>query len=79
MSDSLSRQVGEEGAEEGGHEWVLQESHVLVRAGGVKLQTGKCREQIGEEIYLEQIKEEIHLWKTIFSSFDHFTFTYSFL
>ena len=66
MSYSLSRQGGEEGAQEGAHEGVLQESHVLVRAGGVKLQTGKCREQIGEEIYLEQIKEEIHLWNIIF-------------
>ena len=54
ISNSLSRQVGEEGAEEGADEWVLQESHVLVRAGGVQLQTGKCRDQTGEEI---------HLWK----------------
>ena len=52
MSNSLSRQVGDEGAEEGGNEGVLQESHVLVRAGGVQLQTGKCRDQIGEEIHL---------------------------
>ena len=35
MSNSLTRQVGEEGAEEGGDEGVLQERHVLVRAGGV--------------------------------------------
>ena len=55
MSNSLSRQVGEEGAEEGAHEGVLQESHVLVRAGGVQLQTGKCRDQIGEEIHLWNI------------------------
>ena len=52
MSNSLSRQVGEEGAEEGSNEGVLQESHVLVRAGGVQLQTGKCRDQTGEEIHL---------------------------
>ena len=52
MSYSLSRQGGEEGAQEGAHEGVLQESHVLVRAGGVQLQTGKCRDQTGEEIHL---------------------------
>ena len=45
MSDSLEPQVGEEGAEEGAHEGVLQESHVLVRAGGVQ-QRGNCRDQI---------------------------------
>ena len=55
MPDSLSRQVGEEGAEEGSNEGVLEESHVLVRAGGVQLQTGKCRDQIGEEIHLWNI------------------------
>ena len=66
MSHSLSRQGGEEGAEEGAHEGVLQEGHVLVRAGGVQLQAGKSGEQIGEEIHLEQIREEIHLWNNIF-------------
>ena len=55
MSNSLSRQVGEEGAEEGTNEWVLEERHVLVRAGGVQLQTGKCRDQTGEEIHLWNI------------------------
>ena len=55
MSNSLSRQVGEEGAEKGANEGSLQESHVLVRAGGVQLQTGKCRDQIGEEIHLWNI------------------------
>ena len=54
MSNSLSRQVGEEGTEKGAYEGVVEESHVLVRAGGVQLQTGKCRDQTGEEI---------HLWK----------------
>ena len=53
MSNSLSPQVGEEGAEEGAHERVLQESHVMERVGGVQ-QTENCR---------DQIKEEIHLWK----------------
>ena len=52
MSNSLSRQGADEGAEEGANEGVLQESHVLVRAGGVQLQTGKCRDQTGEEIHL---------------------------
>ena len=52
MPDSLSRQVGEEGAEEGANEGVLQESHVLVRAGGVQHQAGNCTEQIGWEIHL---------------------------
>ena len=55
MSDSLSPQVGEEGAEEGAHEGVLQESHVMERVGGVQ-QRGNCRGQLGEEI---------HLWKII--------------
>ena len=64
MPYSLSRQVGEESAEEGANEGVLQESHVLVRAGGVQ-QTGNCRDQIGEKI---------HLWNILFLSFDHFTF-----
>ena len=36
MSNSLSPQVGEEGAEEGAHERVLQESHVMERVGGVQ-------------------------------------------
>ena len=51
-SNSLSRQGGDEGAEEGANEGVLQERHVLVLAGGVQLQTGNCREQIGYEIHL---------------------------
>ena len=51
MLNSLSRQVGEEGAEEGAHEGVLQESHVMERVGGVQ-QTGNCRDQIGEKIHL---------------------------
>ena len=51
MSDSLSPQVGEEGAEEGAHEGVLQESHVMQRVGGVQ-QSGNCGDQIGEEIHL---------------------------
>ena len=50
MSDSLSPQVGEEGAEEGAHECVLQESHVMQRVGGVQ-QTGKCWGQFGQEIH----------------------------
>ena len=54
MSDSLSPQVGEEGAEEGAHEGVLQESHVMERVGGVQ-QTGNCRDQIGQEIHLWNI------------------------
>ena len=51
MSDSLSPQVGEEGAEEGAHERVLQESHVMERVGGVQ-QRGNCRGQWGQEIHL---------------------------
>ena len=51
MSNSLSPQVGEEGAEEGANESVLEESHVMERVGGVQ-QTGNCREQLGEEIHL---------------------------
>ena len=54
MSNSLKSDVGKEGAEEGAHEGVLQESHVLVRAGGVQ-QRGNCRDQIWEQI---------HLWNT---------------
>ena len=45
MPDSLSRQVGEEGAEEGGDEGVLEESHIMERVGGVQ-QTGNSRDQI---------------------------------
>ena len=63
MSNSLSRQVGEEGAEEGAHEGVLQESHVMERVGGVQ-QRGNCREKIWEQI---------HLWNT-FLLFDHITY-----
>ena len=55
MSHSLSRQGADEGAEEGPNEGVGEEGHVLVRAGGVQLQTGKCRDQIGEEIHLWNI------------------------
>ena len=51
MSDSLSPQVGEEGAEEGAHEGVVEESHVMQRVGGVQ-QTGNCRDQIRDEIHL---------------------------
>ena len=51
-SNSLSPQVGEEGTEEGSNEGFLQESHVLVLAGGVQLQAGNCRHQIGEKIHL---------------------------
>ena len=47
-----NHKVGEEGTEEGAYEGVLQESHVLVGAGGVQLQTGECRDKIGEEIHL---------------------------
>ena len=62
MSNSLSPQVGEEGAEEGADEGVRDESHVMQRVGWVQ-QTGNCRDQIGEEI---------HHWNiNIF----HFTFT----
>ena len=50
-----NHKVGEEGTEEGGNEGVLQESRVLVGAGGVQLQTGKCRDKIGEEIHLWNI------------------------
>ena len=52
-SNSLTHQVGDEGAEEGANEHVLQEGHVLVLAGGVQLKAGNCR---------EQIRDEIHLW-----------------
>ena len=51
MSNSLSPQVGEEGAEEGAHEGVLQESHVMQWVGRVQ-QRGNCRDQIREEIHL---------------------------
>ena len=59
ISNSLGRQVGEEGTEEGANEGVLQECHVLVLAGGVQLQTGNNREEVGEKIHLWHIK---HLW-----------------
>ena len=45
MSNSLSPQVGEEGADEDAHEGVLQESHIMERVGGVQ-QTGNSRDQI---------------------------------
>ena len=67
MSDSLGPQVSEEGAEEGTHEGVLQESHVMERVGGVQ-QTGNCRDTIGQEI---------HLWNmTFLLLFVHFTLTF---
>ena len=52
ISNSLSRQGSYKGAEEGANEGVLQECHVLVRAGGVQTETGNCREKIGEEIHV---------------------------
>ena len=63
MSKSLSRQVGEEGAEEGANKCVLQESHIMERVGGVQ-QTGNSRDQIWEQI---------HLWNT-FLLFEYITF-----
>ena len=47
MPNSLKPEVGEEGAEEGAHKRVLQESHVMERVGGVQ-QTENCRDQIRE-------------------------------
>ena len=49
--NSLSRQGSQKGAEEGANEGVLQECRVLERVGGVQLETGNCREQIGKEIH----------------------------
>ena len=68
MSNSLSRQVGEEGAEEGAYEGVLYESHVMERVGGVQ-QTGHCREQLGKES---------HLWRIIFLWSLHLYLTFNF-
>ena len=66
-SNSLSPQVGDKGAEEGAHEGVLQECHVMERVGGVQ-QTENCR---------DQIREEIHLWNmTFLLLFVHFTLTF---
>ena len=62
-SNSLTRQAGDEGAEEGANEHFQQEGHVLVRVGLVQHlvqhRSGNCR---------EQIKEGIHLWKMIIST-----------
>ena len=50
MSNSLTRQRADEGAEEGTNKGVGEEGQVLVRAGGVQ-QTRNFREQIGYQIH----------------------------
>ena len=51
MSNSLTRQRADEGAEEGTNKGVGEEGQVLVRAGGVQ-QTRNFREHIGYQIHL---------------------------
>ena len=46
MSNSLTRQRADEGAEEGPNKGVGEECYVMERVGGVQ-QTGNFREQIG--------------------------------